>query len=260
MRYGLLLIITGLISCGILSHDPKIDPETIPLSSIVLIDTLTDKLTLHCTDMKTTTRFYSVYMGPEKDTIDINYNYDNSNSQTEFWQRFEKPNAENLSIYVDTTQLIGSALGKKGLIPPPPPAPPTAEKEINSWHTKEDANWKKRIAERKAKKSYPVFIKNLSSDTLLISFGYDLPLIIEAQDSSLIWKPIQMKQTYHCGTGLHDHILGPKELIISTCPLFRGSFKTKMRIAYQYNSDILYSNEFIGDMNYSQFDEIDLIY
>lgn len=259
MKYGFLFIISGLISCGILSYDPKTDAEANPFSSIVLIDTLTDKLTLHSSKRMTTSQFHSVYTGPLKDSVEINYSYDNSNSRTEYWQRFEKPNNENLIIYMDTTQLIGSALGRWGLIPPLP-ALPKADKEISSKDIKEYANRNKRIALRKAKKSYPVFIQNLSSDTLLISFGYDLPLIIEAQDSLNIWKPIQRRQIYHCGTGLYDHILNPKELIISTCPLFQGTFRTKMRIAYQFNSETLYSNEFQGSMNYSQFDEIDLIY
>ncbi len=42
--------------------------------------------------------------------------------------------------------------------------------------------------------------------------------------------------------------------MVTSCRLFEGNYHTKMRLAFQYDYEgFVYSNEFLGTMNYEQF-------
>lgn len=80
-------------------------------------------------------------------------------------------------------------------------------------------------------------------------------MIIEAKDSSGIWKPIQEPYVYFCGTGLTHYFLPPDEILVSSCKLFEGEFNTKIRIAFGFDRKTK-SNEFDGKISYDQFDKL----
>lgn len=102
-------------------------------------------------------------------------------------------------------------------------------------------------------KSYPVFIENVSNDTLSIGFGNRIYPIVEANDSLGNWRPIQKPGTYYCGTGLQSFYLEPNNILISSCKLYDGDFYTKLRLVLITNTGMIKSNEFEGTINYPQF-------
>ncbi len=223
-----------------------------PLSQIKLIDTFDNQLELDTVSSITEATFHPMYIGEKLDSIYLAYNSRAVTNRTEEWNHYKrldssvlvisyyrKPDSSSIIVFVDTTQMIGSV--QRYLIPPPPP--PNSDSTF-SWETK---------YYRGKTKSYLVMIENISEDTLNLGYGEYLPLIIEAQDSLGLWKPIQEPHTYFCGTGLTYFYITPNQIAITSCKLFKGNYKTKMRLGYGFKPRI-YSNEFYGQMKYSQFD------
>jgi len=97
--------------------------------------------------------------------------------------------------------------------------------------------------------SYPTLLKNLDKDTIIIGYGQQIPLIMEAKDSLGNWKPIQKRFVYMCGVGVGSIILPPKECAITLSPIYNGNYKTEIRLSFGGN----HSNTFYGNINYRQF-------
>lgn len=108
--------------------------------------------------------------------------------------------------------------------------------------------------------SYPVFIENISSDTLIIGSTNGLPLHLQILSPKGIWI-----ETNHfipgCGTGLKLLKLLPHHISITAHPITYGNIKTKFRFAYGYRqttrnqSKYIYSNEFYGHIDSSFFNQ-----
>jgi hypothetical protein len=102
---------------------------------------------------------------------------------------------------------------------------------------------------RKFLNSYPVLLTNKEPDTVCIGYGDYIPLIMEAVDSAGNWEPIEEPFIYVCGVGVKSVILPPGECVISLAPVFRGDYKTKLRLSLGNN----YSEPFDGSIHYRQF-------
>jgi hypothetical protein len=100
--------------------------------------------------------------------------------------------------------------------------------------------------------SYPVLIVNKEKDTIRIGNERSIPIIMEAIDSLGNWMPIQEKFVHACGFGLSSIILPPSECVITLAPIFKGNYKTQLRITLGEN----HSNPFIGFINYRQFQSV----
>lgn len=100
------------------------------------------------------------------------------------------------------------------------------------------------------RKSYPVLIENKYHDTIYIGYGNYIPIITEAMDSNGLWKPIEERFIYMCGSELEAIILPPKEFVLTSELVYTGNFKTKLRIKFGKN----YSREFVGSINETQFE------
>lgn len=98
--------------------------------------------------------------------------------------------------------------------------------------------------------AYPIIIKSKENDTIKIGVGNNISMTLEAKDSIGNWKPIEETFKYMCGTGLNTIILPPKTIIISSVMIYKGNYKTKLRIKLGGN----FSNEFYGTINYRQFE------
>lgn len=159
--------------------------------------------------------------------------------------------------------------------PPPPPPPPPA---LGSKHNKEVEykehknpfskyfttwmdgraykNWDETKIELRVNtlkpmsNSYPVLLTNIDADTTFIGYGSHIPLVMEALDSRGNWKAIQERFVYRCGVGLSSIILPPNECVLTLAPIFKGKYKTKLRLKIGKN----YSEPFIGFINYRQFE------
>ena len=112
---------------------------------------------------------------------------------------YKYPDSNDLKIVVDTSEIIGSGMD-------------VTDDDVRSY------NFKGKY------KSYPVFIENVSNDTLSIGFGNRIYPIVEAKDSLGNWRPIQKPGTYYCGTGLQSFYLEPNNILISSCKLYDGDF------------------------------------
>lgn len=96
--------------------------------------------------------------------------------------------------------------------------------------------------------SNPVLIRNLHNETVQIGWDSRLPFIMEAKDIAGFWRPIQKHFPAFCGTGVYDVILPANEVAITLAPIYKGKFKTQLRLSYRN----IKSNVFWGSIDYNQ--------
>ena len=231
------ILIVSILSCKKQAKKNSILKN--PITQIQFIDSFSNKLKLDTARYITKADFYPMYIGNSADSIILTYNTENLKNRTINRRSNKIPDSTDLNIYVDTLKTIGSV--RRSFIPPPPA--PNSKGEIYQINKG-----------RGGTKSYPVIIENKSINTLRIGYGDYIPLLIEAIDSLGNWRPIQKPYVYFCGTGLTHYYLPPKEILITSCKLYKGEYKTKMRLVYGFNRTN-YSNEFSGTINYNQFKE-----
>ena len=112
------------------------------------------------------------------DSVKIEHYYpneihENSNgSSTITYVKYKYPSSNDLKIFVDTSKIIGSGMDRRSTYG-------MTEEDILSYNF------------RGKYKSHPVFIENISNDTLSIGFGNRIFPIVEAKDSLGNWRPIQ---------------------------------------------------------------------
>ena len=103
---------------------------------------------------------------------------------------------------------------------------------------------------KKINHSFPILLTNYAKDTIAIGYGDILPLIMEAKDSTGLWKPIEEAFVYMCGNGVGTIILPPNEVVLSYVPITNGNYSTELRIVFGEN----HSEPFKGNINYRQFE------
>lgn len=95
---------------------------------------------------------------------------------------------------------------------------------------------------------FPVVLTNWNKDTIIIGNSTNIPLKMEAMDSSGIWRAIHENYEVGCGNGVGQIILPPNECVITLAPIFTGPFKAKLRLSIGES----YSEPFIGFINEQQ--------
>ncbi|MFZ5551932.1 MAG: hypothetical protein ACOZCO_02360 [Bacteroidota bacterium] len=219
----------------------------------VVMDTIRHELSFMEADRKIVANYNPLYFGKETDTIYIKHGihsgimpsellsldkpsrveqptgeallycsvpeYRNYFSHWLFCEKYKHRDSVDLSLAVDTTQIIANIFD--GFNP-------------DTLYC---------IA------SYPVFLKNVSSDTVIIGYGEHIPIILEAKDESGNWNLIEEQYVYMCGVGLNSIILPPNEIVITSVRKFEGDFKTELRLKLGKH----YSNPFFGTINKNQF-------
>lgn len=102
-------------------------------------------------------------------------------------------------------------------------------------------------------KAYPVYLVNNSdSSTLISNIDNRLTMIQEAKDKTGKWRPIEYWQC-GCQYSTETIILKPNFLISTKIYIYKGSFKTELRLKIKNGTRILYSKPFIGTININQF-------
>ncbi|MFA0961015.1 hypothetical protein AB9P05_04365 [Roseivirga sp. BDSF3-8] len=180
----------------------------------------------------TTAAYSPLYIGTQADTVLADHLFDFREYQVDDWSNYSQPDSASLRIFVDTSQCISHA----DRVPPPPRV--AKEDSLN-------------VYEAPRYFAYPVYLINQSTDTLDIGYGEYIPLILEAKDSTEAWRPIQRPRIL-CGTGLRYILLPPDNLVLTAYKLYKGKEQTKLRLRLG-DEDKVYSNEFTGNINYSQF-------
>lgn len=202
---------------------------------IVLIDTISTELKKDTSSYLKEAEFHPLYIGEKLDTIQLDYDPREIKYVIHERGRYKYPDSLDLLIVVSTSNFIGSV------------------EDYMDWETADSLGTINPVFYSLKYLSYPVFIENNSDDTLEIGYGEYIPLIIEAMDSSGNWRAIQKPYTYFCGTGMPFYYLPPSEILITSCKLFEGEYKTKLRLVFNKN---YYSNEFEGSINYGQFESL----
>lgn len=177
-----------------------------------------------------------LYIGPRKDSICIDSNsfiYSNKLNRLRY-STYENdntlygriPDSTNISLQIDTSQVI-------------------SDTRMRYEYSK--GNYILTIL-----KSYPVFIINKTFKKLSIGYGNYLPISIEA-DSAGKWRTIETHYVYKCGMGLQNFILPPNQIVVTSIPIFKGSCRTKLRLSYHFWNNNIFSSEFWGYINPTQF-------
>ncbi len=84
----------------------------------------------------------------------------------------------------------------------------------------------------------PLIIENVSDQFYSLITDNQVNIIIQAINSKGEWKDISHPYKRFCGTGIMSLPLFPKEIIITSIPVFEGPFKTKARLKiHEYYSE-----------------------
>lgn len=220
----LIFICIFLLNC----KDKIQKNDKIEYNEIELIDKFTNKLKLDYTDKLTIAELSPLYIGKISKEIKISYQNYKTVEKNQTLKKYKFPIQNSLEIFIDTTRIIGIPMG------------------LNDYSKKEKRNDK--IAN-------PIFIKNISNDTLTIGYAEYLPIIIEAKNRNGEWQPIQERMRFMCGTGIKDFYCPPNNIVISSMQKYGGNFKTKLRLKYESfaSKTSIFSNEINGEINEKQF-------
>ncbi|WP_070138142.1 hypothetical protein [Crocinitomix algicola] len=222
-----VLIFFFVTSCQDISQKQKLSngnlttDSSLSLPEIVLIDRFDNQLFLDTLINRIVAQFTPIYIGPLKDSIRVTYKISNIPQQLEY-SPYRIPNENDISIFIDTSKTIGF------------PMP------IGEYYKTPEYRIKK--------KSYPIFIKNLSLDTLKIGYGELLPMVTEAQDSLGNWIELEKPIVLYCGTKKNDIFLPPNQYAITTLRQNFGITPTVFRVKYETKDSVVFSNKIFGNL------------
>jgi hypothetical protein len=196
-----------------------------------------------------------LFIGVKKDTIRIKENSLNINPYySEIVEYSDTLDAKyGIEIIPDLTQELSIDL-ENFSFPPPPVAMEGEEYETDERKTDSIFEiWKKRP--RNYVKAYPVFIRNISKDTVHID-NQDgaLFLIQEAKNELGEWKPIEYWIYSTCGNSYASTSIGQNDILILKKVNYQGAFETDMRLKLRTNNKIIYSKSYKGSINIEQFE------
>jgi hypothetical protein len=100
-------------------------------------------------------------------------------------------------------------------------------------------------------KATPIFIKNVSKDTITVGYNNFLSFELEAIDDNGDWKIIERRIPAGCGNEMTYISILPGDIVISSVIKYSGGFETMLRLKL----DGVYSKPFKGSINKSQFEE-----
>jgi hypothetical protein len=223
----IFIMLIGLYSCD--SNKNKVI-EVFDFKIPIINDTLKTKRIEQESIWLRTANYNPLYIGQWKDSIYISYKpnlekyfvYDYHVNYNEL--NYHKIDSSGIILLIDTTKIISN--------------------NQKMWE------YGKNTLTKKTFKAFPVFVVNTTKDTLSIGYGDHLPIIMEAIDNKGTWQPIEDRYMYFCGVGLNEIILPPNEFVVTSVPINKGKFKTKLRLRYR---NVL-SQAFSGTINLTQFD------
>lgn len=224
---SLLLLLHCIVACN---YNTKKQPffsnkkSNSRYSNVVLYDAFSNPLVADTIYYTRIAQFSPLYVGNLKDSIKLNYKAPQITHKTKIWTKYRTPNQNDLDIYIDTTKTIGFSM------------------PIWEYYTKPQY--------RTNKKSFPIFIKNKSTDTLSVAIGNMLTIITETKDSINNWIPIEKKFLPGCLTSLNMLYIPPNQVLITPLRQNYGTHKTKIRVRFELGlNDTIYSNEIDSYLN-----------
>lgn len=106
-------------------------------------------------------------------------------------------------------------------------------------------------------KSFPIYIANCSQNKIASVRTQDgsLIMIVEAQDSKHVWKPIEYWSNSWCGNSYFTCIIPSQHYLMTRGIKCSGDFYTKCRVKLTNSDASVYSNEFYMSINETQFEQ-----
>lgn len=204
-------------------------------------------------DTKNTSLPYNqlIFIGTKEDSIRITKK--NINPRYEFGNLKNSNNKHTeIEIIPDITQNLSIDI-ERFSFPPSPVFISQNNPEIDKHKSDSILDvWKNRT--RKYVKAYPVFIRNMSKDTIKIENQDGVIILIqEAKNKQGNWKPIEKWLYSFCGNSYGNYYLGKNDVLIIKKAHYQGSFKTDIRLKIKTNNKIIYSKPFKGSINLEQF-------
>ena len=220
----LVLFSICLTSC----NKEKQKSTKLEFKEITIKNKFTNKLKLDFTNKLTMSEISPLYIGKITEIIKISYQPFQTVKKTETYKEYKLPSKKTLEIFVDTSRIIGIPMGMYEY---------------------------SKVEKRNNKIANPIFIKNISKDTLNIGYAEYLPIIIEAKNRNGDWQPIQERMRFMCGTDIFNFYCPPNNIVISAMQKYSGNFKTTLRLKYESfgSESSIFSNEINGVINEKQF-------
>ncbi|MFC0878988.1 hypothetical protein ACE01N_20505 [Saccharicrinis sp. FJH2] len=196
------------------------------------------------------------YLGPLSDTVNINkfsfYDYESYLDYHGFQDSIIVN--EKLKIIISPKQLL--TIGLKDNSIPPPPALINSNEDFNFDSIKTTKSLKQREEIRREYfQAIPIYIFNPTKDTLYLDQQDGRVIMIqEAKNEKGEWKPIEYWEYSACGNSYGTVMLLPKNFALIKGIKYSGSFETELRFKMRNGNTVLYSDNFKGNINKSQFD------
>lgn len=168
-----------------------------------------------------------LYIGVPGDSITLSHMqmfFDRSSDAQE--RIYAYPDSGDLIVHIDTNQSVSNIGG-----------------------TSKFVNGKPEFT-RQCYKAFPVFFVNTTKDTLSIGTNLGPSSYLEAIDKNGKWRPVEKESWILCGTGLSYIFLAPGEIAVTSVPVYKGNFRTKLRLRHKQTLSI----EFYGSINHTQFE------
>lgn len=203
-----MLLALSLTSCATDQLEKLTETVSEPLSEItskiVLINPLEQKGDFKRAHYCQEGNFNPLYMGAMQDTILLNHDYLFDTCGICFEPSVSFGFMEPHDLHLDTCQTITIR---------------TAGYDFENESFSEGLNL-----------AYPLYMRNTSSDTIIIGLGNHISLVLEAKNQFGEWQVIETIYNYICGTGLNFIISYPDQVTVTAVPIYQGSFKTQCRV------------------------------
>lgn len=101
--------------------------------------------------------------------------------------------------------------------------------------------------------AFKLYLINASKDTVNVpAQDGRIEIIQQAINKNGEWQDIDNFINSFCGNSYHTLQLAPNEFQIFATPIFKGQFKTQLRFKLEIDKQIIYSNTYLGLINYGQ--------
>ena len=216
MRLALpsLLFAVLLFSCHNINVNIQEHRSTIIVDSMKIADTTG----LQANFLISSYKFY--YLGELQDTIRLE-----KEPLSDYWEQendkerllsYASADANNLSIFVDTTTVFSSS-------------------RLRFYQEPADSS---------PVKSYGIFVRNLSDEAIYLGSFNDLDAVQQVQTPDGQWFNIEIPPMYFCGTGSRVLSLNCNDIGIAKFRIGNGKIKVKTRLCMERTGRSIYSNEF----------------
>ncbi len=222
-----ILLLVNMIACGqseVSSHQssPTPTPQRYDYSSIELADRFTNKLKIAKWDDVFDflgMEFAPIYLGDIKPIVQLTYKPELTGNRIDMDNhKMKSPTDSTLFLSIDTNRIVGMPM--------------------SIWEYYRKPEYRRGIM------AFPVFLENISNDTLDVGFG-DLftDIIVEAKNKEGQWQRLSRPYIFECGTDMKKIFLAPHQIAITAMPVCQGDFHTQLRLVFLLkDNECLYSN------------------